>query len=224
MKAAIAVIALALLSVSGASAQVNPNTPFPFSPSTPTLENTLTCSKTIGFAVMGSGRVDQFMPVWIQNWVKKNAKKNPDICFSEVPRLGENFIIVLSNSSLQYSGLMPVTRTYTDTTPVSGTGISNGDVWRFDGTLTTTTRINYAAPYTDTNTSLYATAYNSQGRIVAQRYHVYSVRSGGEGANTLGYNLGNMLTNINARGSLINRVVKDIAPKAKKVKKTKSTA
>jgi len=51
--------------------------------------------------------------------------------------------------------------------------------------------------------------------MVAQRWHVYSTQSGGNGANALGYNLGNALGAINDRSHMLKAIVEDIAGKRK---------
>ena len=184
--------------------------------------------KTISFAVANDhGGVDYYIPKWVQNWIKKNAKKYPDILFTQDKTIGNNsYLVVLSNSANALSGFEPVTHasTSTSTSPVSGSGTITdyyGDRWNYtyDGTVTTTTTTTTTEneAYTIQSNTLYATAFDSRGGMVSKRWHEYSTKTGGDASNSLGYNLGNALFAINARGRLINAVAKDIeGPKQKK--------
>lgn len=184
--------------------------------------------KTISFAVANhNGGVESYVPNWVQTWVKKNAKKYPDILFTQEKGVGNNsYLIVFSDSAQALSGFEPVTHTSTSTstTPVSGSGTVTdyyGDRWNYtyDGTVTTTTttRTTENEAYTIESRTLYATAFNSSGSTVSQHWHVYSTKSGGDAYNSLGYNLGNALAAINARGRLLSAATKDIeGPKQKK--------
>jgi hypothetical protein len=181
-----------------------------------------TCTKVVSFALADATGVHPFMGTgnWIGKWVEKNAKKYPDICFSQNPMQGQaNYLVVLSQSAGYFTGFDPVVRTNTSTStsPVSGSGTvtSNyGAMWNYSyngtETTTTTTTTNENVPYTVTSNTIYAYAYRSDGAIISRRYHVYSTRSGGDAYNTAGYNLGNVLAAISARGRLIGSVVKDV--------------
>lgn len=181
-----------------------------------------TCSKVVSFAMADATGVHPFMGTgdWIGKWVQKNAKKHPDICFSQSPMQGHaNYLVVLSQSSGYLTGFDPVVRTDTNmtTTPVSGSGTvtSNyGEVWNYtyngQVTTTTTTTTEENVPYTINSRTLYVYAYSDGGAIVSQRHHVYSTKSGGDAANSAGYNIGNALGAINARGHMLGSVVKDI--------------
>ncbi len=177
--------------------------------------------KTISFAVAGhSGGVESYVPSWVQKWVNKNAKKYPDILFTQEKGVGNNsYLIVFSDSPQSLSGFEPVTHTYTDTStsPISGSGTVtdySGDRWNYtySGTVTTTTttRTTDNEAYTIQSNTLYATAFDSHGGTVSKHWHVYSTKSGGNAYNSLGYNLGNALAAINARGRLLGDVAKDI--------------
>ena len=184
-----------------------------------------TCSKVISFALADSSGVHPFMGTgnWIENWIRKNNKKYSDVCFSQSPMGGRtNYLVVLSQSASFFSGFDPVvkTDTSTSTSPVSGTGtVTNnyGGMWNYtyNGTVTntTTTTTHENVPYTINSNTLFANAYEDNGVLISRRYHVYSTKSGGDSANSLGYNLGNGLRAINARGRLIGLVVNDIDAK-----------
>jgi hypothetical protein len=177
-----------------------------------------TCSKVVSFAAADASGAYPVVVTgnWIGSWIQKNAKKHPDICFSQSPVEGRaNYLIVLSQSAGYLTGFDPVVRRDTSTTPVSGTGTvtdNYGGMWNYsyNGTVTTTTTTHENAPYTINSRTIYAYAYGDGGSIISQRYHVYSTKSGGDTANSAGYNIGNALLAINARGRLLNSVVKDI--------------
>jgi len=163
---------------------------------------------------------------WLNNWVRKNAKNYPDVCFLPNPLKDHaNFLVVLSNSPRFFQGFQAVTTTATNTTPVSGSGTvtdNYGGTWNYtyNGEVTTTTTTQENVPYQINTNILYANAYNDDGAIVSHRYHVYSTQTGGNGYSAFGYNMGNALRAINARGRLITSVVQDLAGPAQK--KTKS--
>jgi hypothetical protein len=197
----------------------------------PSSKSEVTCSQTVSFAVINDGTVrplvnlDSPKSSWVANWVKKNSKKFPNVCFGEPITGLQNYTIVFSNTLSSFSGFQAVTRTNVDTstTPVSGSGTVTdyrGGCWyyTYNGTVTTTTTTTTVSneAYEINSSYLYATAYNSFGGIISQRYHLYSTQSGGDGSYSLGYNLGNAFAAINARGRLVNSVVHDISPAAKK--------
>lgn len=185
----------------------------------------LSCDKVVSFALADPNGVHPFMGTgnWIGNWVRKNGQKYPDICFSQTPMQGrENYLLTLSQSAGYLTGFDPVVRTNTSTStsPVSGSGTATdnyGGMWNYtyNGTVTTTTTTttNENVPYTINSNTLFANAYDERGNLVSRRFHVYSTKSGGDSADSLGYNLGNALAAINARGRLIDSVVKDIEGK-----------
>ena len=184
--------------------------------------------KTVSFAVANhNGGIEYYVPNWVQKWVKKNAKKHPDILFTQEKSVGNNsYLIVFSDSAHALSGFEPVTHTSTSTStsPVSGSGTVtdyDGDRWNYtyDGTVTTTTTTQTTEneAYTIESNTLYATTFDSRGGTVSQHWHEYSTKSGGDAYNSLGYNFGNALAAINARGRLLSAAMKDIqGPKQKK--------
>jgi len=172
--------------------------------------------KVISFAVTTQNGAYPLVTQWEQSWLSKNAKKFKDVCFSQSPMPNhENFTIVLSDSPTRFTGLQAVVTTSTTTTPVSGQGtVTNqyGQQWAYsyDGTVTTTTTSATNVPVEIDSNTLYATAYNERGEVVGQRGHTYSTQTGGDGSTALGYNLGNALMAINARGRMLSGVVKDV--------------
>ncbi|MFZ0431745.1 MAG: hypothetical protein WAL86_03550 [Candidatus Acidiferrales bacterium] len=182
---------------------------------------------TVTFITIQNGNVVHLMPDWAIKWVRKNEKKYPGVRFqtSDKPVAGaKNFVVAFSASSAELQGFQPVTHTdtSTDTSPMSGNGTvtdNQGEMWNYtyNGTVTTTTTTttDEQVPYTRTSNTLYVTAFNEQGETVAQRWHVYSTQSGGDSANALGYNLGNALGAINARGHMLKTIVDDLVGKGK---------
>ena len=78
-------------------------------------------------------------------------------------------------------------------------------------TTTTTTATQENLPYTDTTSTLYVNAYRQNGALVSQRWRSITTRQGGEGANTLGYNLGAALAAIHIKERLLKDSVEDVA-------------
>jgi hypothetical protein len=175
----------------------------------------------IAFGIADRNGVHPGVMGWTRNWINKNAKNFPMVAFQGCSAEGlRNYLIVFSSSENVLTGFDPVLKsnTSTSTSPMSGTGsISDmyGSTWnyRYDGTVTTTTTTTTQenVPYTIQSNTLYATAYDEHGIIISQRWHTFSSKQGGDAANSLGYNLGSVLAAMNARGRLLNAVVKDIA-------------
>ena len=190
-------------------------------------EDGQTCDKAVSFALADASGVHPFLGTgnWIAKWIQKNAKKYPEICFSQAPMQGrKNYLVALSQSAGYLTGFDPVVRTNTSTStsPVSGSGTvtdNYGGMWNYtyNGAVTTTatTTTNENVPYTINSNAVFANAYDENGNIVSRHYYVYSAKSGGEPANSLGYNMGNALAAINARGRLLSAVANDIQGKTK---------
>lgn len=182
---------------------------------------------TVTFITVQNGNVVHLMPEWAIKWVRKNEKKYPGVRFqtSDHTVAGtRNFVVAFSASSAELQGFQPVTHTdtATSTSPVSGSGTVTdyqGGMWNYtyNGTVTTTTTTttHEQVPYTRSSNTLYVTAFNDRGEMVAQRWHVYSTQSGGDSSNALGYNLGNALAAINARGHMLKTIVDDLVGKGK---------
>jgi hypothetical protein len=174
--------------------------------------------------MLDKGSVQPLMPEWAINWVKKNAKKYPGVHFqtsgATVPG-GNNFLVVFSVSSNVLQGFQPVTRTQTstNTSDVSGSGTvyGSGGPWNYtyNGTVdtTTTTTTHENVPYSQNTNVLYVTAYNDQGVMVAQQVHVYSTQQGGDPSYAAGYNIGNAIRAVNARGRTLAWVIDHIEGK-----------
>ena len=183
------------------------------------------CDKNISFAVAGGGQIVSRVPAFAEKWVSKNQKKYMGLCFSQVPDpQAANYLLVFSTSQSAFNGIYPTVRTNTSTntstTPVSGSGTvtdNYGGMWNYtyDGTATTTTTTTTTThdnlPYTDTSNTLYLNSYDEHGRMISQRWRTITTRQGGDGANTLGYNLGAALGAIHMKEHLLKSVVEDVA-------------
>lgn len=188
---------------------------------------------TVTFVTVENGQVLHVLPNWAASWVKKNMEKYPDVRFQmSGPASGEeNCVIAFSFSSNALNGFEPVTHTDTSTSTgdVSGTGTvsdDQGNSWDYtmngnvDTTTTTTTTTN--VPYTRTYNTIYLTAYNEKGDMIAQRWRVFTAQQGGDPYNSAGYNLGSALGAIHARAGLMQAILKDVGlTKQKKEKKKK---
>jgi len=191
------------------------------SPELPTSQNSGQCVKNISFAVAEGGQIVSRAPQFTQKWIEKNQKKYSSLCFSQTPNpQATNYVLVFSTSRSSFNGIFPtvVTSTSTNSSPISGSGTitsNSGSMWNYtyEGTetTTTTTATEENLPYTDTTSTLYLNAYRQNGALVSQRWRSITTRQGGEGANTLGYNLGAALMAIHIKERLLKDAVEDVA-------------
>jgi PEGA domain-containing protein/PDZ domain-containing protein len=171
------------------------------------------CTKNVSSAVVTSTGAEPLFPDFVTNWWKKNAKNFPGVCLSSKPSsTARNYLLVFSTSQSYYTGLMPTTHTYTNTssTAFSANGSAMdqyGNRWNYtatgDAQTTTATTVNENVPYTDRAVGLFTRTYDSTGRIIRSDGHLYRTRTGGDASNTAGYNIGSALSNINARGKMV---------------------
>jgi hypothetical protein len=183
-------------------------------------DHSATCIKSIAVARATAGKTEPFLPDFVVNWWRKNSKHYPDICLSQSPSgAARNYLIIGSTSESSLEGLFPTVRTYTNTStsPYTSYGTVSdqyGNVWNYTATgevtTTTTTTVPENLPYTDRFVGLYMNAYDSNGRMILATRHIYTSRTGGDAANTAGYNLGSALTNINARGRMLKSLFNSI--------------
>jgi hypothetical protein len=183
------------------------------------------CDKNISFAVAEGGQIISRVPSFADKWISKNQKKYAGLCFSQAPNAqAANYLLLFSTSQSAFNGIYPIVRTSTNTststTPVSGSGTvadNYGGVWNYTyngtdtTTTTTTTTMHDNLPYTDTSNTLYLRSYDQNGRLISDRWRTITTRQGGDGANTLGYNLGAALGAIHMKERLLKNVVEDIA-------------
>jgi hypothetical protein len=178
------------------------------------------CDKNISFAVAESGQIVSRVPAFAQKWISSNQKHYRGLCFSQIPDpRADNYVLVFAVSRSAFNGLYPTVRTNTttSTTPVSGTGTvtdNNGGMWNYtyDGstTTTTTTTTHENLPYTDTSNTLYLYSYDHQGKLMSERWRTITTRQGGDGTNTLGYNLGAAVGAIHFKEHLLKSAVGDV--------------
>jgi YD repeat-containing protein len=176
------------------------------------------CGKNISFAVAEGSQIVSSAPGFTQKWIGKNQKKYPGLCFSQNANPNAaNYVVVFSNSTSAFNGLYPTVRTNTSTStsPVSGSGTvtdNYGGMWSYtyNGTATTTTT-HENLPYTDNSNTLYLYSYNQRGKLISWHWRTITTRQGGDGANTLGYNLGAALGSIRFKDHLLKDAVEDIA-------------
>src|ERR1700722_14336292 len=179
------------------------------------------CGKYISFAVAEGGQIVSDAPGFTQKWISKNQKQYPGLCFSQNANPNAaNYVLVFSTSKSAFNGLYPTVRTNTSTStsPVSGSGMitdNYGGMWTytFDGTATTTTTTttHESLPDTDTSNTLYLYSYNQHGKLISWHSRTVTTRQGGDGANTLGYNLGAALFSIHFKEHLLKDAVADVA-------------
>jgi len=202
-----------------------PETSLAPSPSSSAASTRTVCEKNVSFAVIEAAQIVNRVPGWVQTWIAKNQKKYPEICFSQSPDpKSPNFLLVLSASKDAFNGLYPTVRTNTSTsmTPVSGSGVitdSYGSMWNYtyNGTVTTTTTTTTQQnlPYTDTSNTLYLYGYDQRGQLMSEHRRTITTRQGGDGANTLGYNLGAALGAIHFKEHLLKSGITDVAKASK---------
>jgi len=189
----------------------------------PSIELNGQWTTTIMFATLKAGNSAPIYlaPQFAIEWIKKNAKKYPGICFttSTTPIPGTKaFEILFSATAQQTNGFQPVTRTSTSTnaTPISGNGTvtdqyGNTADYTYSGTetTTTTTTTTQNTPYAINNNALVVTVYGKDGQMLSQREHVYSTQSGGDPNQALGHNLGNLIAAAHAKSKLLKKAVED---------------
>jgi YD repeat-containing protein len=179
------------------------------------------CGKNISFAVAEGGQIVSRAPGFTQKWISKNQKQYPGLCFSQNANSNAaNYVLVFSTSISAFNGLYPTLRTNTSTStnPVSGSGMitdNYGGMWSYTyngtATTTTTTTTHENLPYTDTSNTLYLYSYDQHGKLISWHWRTITTRQGGDGANTLGYNLGAALFSIHFKEHLLKDAVSDIA-------------
>ena len=103
------------------------------------------CTKVVSFGYMaptpqGARLIHYNIPDgtskgWLHNWVRKNAKNYPDVCFLPDPLKDHaNFLVVLSDSPSFFQGFQATTVYNTSTSYVSGNGAvtdNYGGRWNF---------------------------------------------------------------------------------------------
>jgi hypothetical protein len=179
------------------------------------------CQENISFASIEGGQLYSAGPSFTQKWVEKNSRKYPTACFSQTPSAtSSNILFVFSTSAESFVGLYPTTRTNraTSTNPVQGSGTvtdNYGGTWNYNyaGTVTTTTTTTsrIELPYVDTTRNLFLYVYDWNGTLLWRFARSRTMREGGDGMNTLGYNLGSILTSMHMEDHILQEAVSKIA-------------
>jgi hypothetical protein len=132
-----------------------------------------TCRKNVSLGSMDKDKLFLAIPVWALQWLEKNQKRFPGICFSDSLMPGaKNYLVVF------YVAAPPAAATTAsknisalgEMTPASGIGsftTSYGSTWHYTYDRAVTTTITSAsaekAPHNQSSGLLYATAYSEQG-------------------------------------------------------------
>jgi len=192
------------------------------------------CNKVVSFGSMAAtpqgARLIRYniagetSTAWINNWVRKDGKNNPDVCFTPNPPKGRaDSLVVLSDSPRFFQGFQAVTST-THTSPGLGRGTfaqNYGGMWNFASyseVTTTTSHENF--PYEIKTNSLYTNALNDDAALVSQRDHVNSTQTGGEPFAVVSYNVGILFKAVNTRGRLLTSTLLHLAGPAQKKAKS----
>lgn len=167
---------------------------------------------------------DETSTAWLNNWVRKDGKNYPDVCFLPNPLKDRaDSWVVLSNSPGFSQGFQAVTSTL-NTTPGSGSRTfthNDGGMWNFayyGEVTTTTTHENF--PYEIKTNTLYTNALNDDGALVSPRDQVNSTQTRGEPFAVVSYNVGILFKAINARGRLLTSALQHMAGPAQRKAKS----
>lgn len=183
----------------------------------------LSCEKFITFAMAENGSLVPKPPNVSDKWWKKMRNKYRNVCFEGMgspSSTSVHYLIVLSESESAFNGLYPVFRTETDinTTPISGSGTITdytGSRWfySYQGTLTTTTTTTTQTdlPYTDNTYGAFANAYSADGRLIASDRKYVTYRTGGDAANSFGYNLASRLFSGDPSKKVVESMLKQLS-------------
>jgi hypothetical protein len=183
----------------------------------------MSCEKFITFAMAENGSLVPKPPNVSDKWWKKMQNKYRNVCFEGMgspTSTSVHYLVVLSESDSAFNGLYPVFRTETDTsiTPISGSGTITdytGSRWyySYQGTLTTTTTTTTQTdvPYTDTTYGAFANAYNTDGRLVASDRKNVTYRTGGDPANSMGYNIASRLFSGDPSKKVVESMLKQLS-------------
>jgi hypothetical protein len=138
------------------------------------------CTKIVSLGSMENDRLVLATPDWAMQWLEKNQKKYPGVCFSDTPSAGvPNYLIVFSTAAPAAQQIEPVTtKPASDKTSAgsaNGTFTTNfGSTWHYTyekaTTTTVTTDWNDKVPHNLQMPTLYATAYTERGIPVSQHW------------------------------------------------------
>ena len=133
------------------------------------------CTKNVSFAVAEGGQPVPAIPKFAAKWIDKKLNKQDykNLCFSQIPSSStNNYVVIFSTSEAMFEGLTPSAHTYTSTAPEAGNvtkASSYGGTWSYAyaGVPPPKTTATLDLQRDDKPKSLYARAYNQQGRVVS---------------------------------------------------------
>ena len=134
------------------------------------------CTKNVSFAVAEGGQPVPAIPKFAAKWIDKKLRKQDytGLCFSQIPSSStNNYVVIFSTSEAMFEGLTPSAHTYTSTAPEAGNVTktsSYGGTWSYAyaGVPPPKTTTTLDLQRDDKPKSLYARAYNQQGRVVSR--------------------------------------------------------
>jgi hypothetical protein len=173
------------------------------------LQPTGECHKYVSVAIATQQGIEQAAPAFVMKWWSKNARKYPYVCMGTDGSTNQpgNYLLLVSASQENINGVTSTVRTYTNTSKYTFT---NSLGYSSSGTITTSTPVRESAEFTDSNSTIFMAVYDSHRSLIGKESHLYSVRSGGDASETLGYNLASALTAINARGRMLKNLMKGV--------------
>src|ERR1019366_7434200 len=133
------------------------------------------CAKNVSFAVAEGGQPVPAIPKFTSKWFGKKSHQQDykGLCFSQIPSSSmSNYVVIFSTSEAMFEGLTPSAHTYTSA-PGSGNATrtsSYGGTWSYAyaGVPPPKTTTTLDLQSDDKPKSLYARAYNQQGRVVSR--------------------------------------------------------
>jgi hypothetical protein len=133
------------------------------------------CTKNVSFAVAEGGQPVPAIPKFTAKWVDKKLRKQDyrGLCFSQIPSSSmNNYVVIFSTSEAMFEGLIPSAHTYTSTVPEGGNVTktsSYGGTWSYAyaGVPPPRTTATLDLRRDDKPKTLYARAYNQQGRVIS---------------------------------------------------------
>jgi PEGA domain len=132
------------------------------------------CTKNVSFAVAEGGQPVPAIPKFAAKWIDKKLHKQDyrGLCFSQIPSSStNNYVVIFSTSEAMFEGLTPSAHTYTSTAPDAGNvtkASSYGGTWSYAyaGVPPPKTTTTLDLQRDDKPKSLFARAYNQQGRLL----------------------------------------------------------
>jgi hypothetical protein len=139
------------------------------------------CRKNVTIGGLKGEKLVLGTPKWAADWIEKNQKRMPDVCFSETPMQGaRNYLIVFYTSATTSGGPEapnPAAPAPQGGSPDAGVGTfttSYGSTWHYfferNVGVTVNSSLDADQPQSEPNKVSYATAYTEEGVPVAQHW------------------------------------------------------